>query len=232
MRNKLNINLFKNILNILIMEQGYLKIILGCMYAGKTSKLVNIYKMMKFSNITTLVINYAEDKRYDNTKLSTHDKTMIPCIQTLKLMELINNKEISEKVIIINEGQFFPDLLKFVKNSNDCNLYSKNLIPLKSKYADKDNKKICNADYLVISNRYNDWDLIYLDQIYKISKKIDKKLILVKIKPHFNTYGTLTIMKRIYFLNSKRFEIFDHVIIVVLYLISYLIIQYLYNLLA
>ena len=107
------------------MEQGYLKIILGCMYAGKTSKLVNIYKMMKFSNITTLVINYAEDKRYDNTKLSTHDKTMIPCVQTLKLMELINNKEISEKVIIINEGQFFPDLLIFVKEmlSIDKHIY-------------------------------------------------------------------------------------------------------------
>ena len=96
------------------MEQGYLKIILGCMYAGKTSKLINIYKMMKFSNITTLVINYAEDKRYDNTKLSTHDKNMIPCVQTLKLIDLINNKEISEKVIIINEGQFFQDLEIFV----------------------------------------------------------------------------------------------------------------------
>jgi thymidine kinase len=97
------------------MDHGYLKIILGCMYAGKTSKLINIYKMMKFSNIETCVINYEEDKRYDNTALCTHDKVKIPCIQTLKLMDLLKNGTIEEKVIIINEGQFFPDLERFVK---------------------------------------------------------------------------------------------------------------------
>lgn len=97
------------------MEHAFLKVILGCMYAGKTSKLINIYNMMQFSNIPTLVINYKEDTRYSNTQLSTHDKKMIPCIQSLNLMELIKDKEISEKVIIINEGQFFPDLFIFVK---------------------------------------------------------------------------------------------------------------------
>tara|TARA_Y100000591_G_C21845411_1_gene708412 strand:+ start:1165 stop:1716 length:552 start_codon:yes stop_codon:yes gene_type:complete len=98
------------------MDDGYLKVILGCMYAGKTSKLINIYKMMKFSNISTLVVNYKEDTRYSNTELSTHDKKMIPCVQCLKLMELVDKTGyIKEKVIIINEGQFFPDLTKFVK---------------------------------------------------------------------------------------------------------------------
>ena len=96
------------------MEQGYLKIILGCMYAGKTSKLINIYNMMKFSNIKTCVINYEEDKRYDNKALCTHDKVKIPCIQTLYLMDLLKSGTINEKVIIINEGQFFPDLERFV----------------------------------------------------------------------------------------------------------------------
>ncbi len=96
------------------MDQGYLKIILGCMYAGKTSKLINIYKMMKFSNISTMVINYEEDKRYHESEMSTHDKTMIPCIQTLNLMDILIKKDIEEKVIIINEGQFFNDLKEFV----------------------------------------------------------------------------------------------------------------------
>ena len=95
------------------MEQGYLKIILGCMYAGKTSKLINIYNMMKFSNISTVVINYQEDNRYDDT-------LMIPCIKTLELMNL-ENKQLDCKVIIINEGQFFPDLLVFVKTMLDKN---------------------------------------------------------------------------------------------------------------
>ena len=97
------------------MNQGYLKIILGCMYAGKTSKLINIYKMMQFSNISTIVINYEEDIRYDDKLMSTHDKTMIPCYR-LKYLENLNCDLTNVKVIIINEGQFFPDLFKFVKN--------------------------------------------------------------------------------------------------------------------
>ena len=71
--------------------------------------------MMKLSNISTMVINYEEDNRYDSTLLSTHDKKMIPCVKILNLMDIVNTTEPSEQVIIINEGQFFPDLEKFVK---------------------------------------------------------------------------------------------------------------------
>ena len=71
--------------------------------------------MMKLSNIPTMVINYEEDNRYDANLLSTHDKKMIPCVKTLNLMDIVGDVEPNEKVIIINEGQFFPDLEKFVK---------------------------------------------------------------------------------------------------------------------
>jgi len=97
------------------MNNGYLKIILGCMYAGKTSKLIHICKMMEFSNIPTMVINYEEDNRYDTEKLSTHDNIMIPCTKTNKLLSLKIPENI--KVLIVNEGQFFPDLYEFVSNN-------------------------------------------------------------------------------------------------------------------
>jgi thymidine kinase len=112
---------------------GYLEIILGSMYSGKTSKLVEIYKQCEFCNISVAVINHSFDNRYDNDLLSTHDKVKIPCIKSDKLMDLwadyINLEEsiddiprITDKfkistssVILINEGQFFPDLEEFVK---------------------------------------------------------------------------------------------------------------------
>jgi len=112
---------------------GYLEIILGSMYSGKTSKLVEIYNQCKFCNISVAVINHSFDNRYDNDLLSTHDKVKIPCIKSDKLMDLwadyINLEEsighipkIRDKfkintssVILINEGQFFPDLEEFVK---------------------------------------------------------------------------------------------------------------------
>jgi thymidine kinase len=46
-------------------NSGYLSIYLGCMYAGKTSKLISIYNKNRTAGISTCVINYIEDKRYD-----------------------------------------------------------------------------------------------------------------------------------------------------------------------
>lgn len=111
-------------------KSSYLEIILGCMYSGKTSKLVEIYKQCQFCNIPVAVINHSIDKRYDDNLLSTHDKVMIPCIQTNKLIDIwyyYNNdiqlkflddsiKLINADVILINEGQFFEDLYPAVKH--------------------------------------------------------------------------------------------------------------------
>ena len=117
-------------------ESSYLEIILGGMYAGKTSRLVEIYKQCNFCNIPVAVINHSIDSRYDNEfddLLSTHDKIKIPCIKTEKLFDiypydlsleqdnqtLLRLKDKSKigtsEVILINEGQFFPDLEEFVK---------------------------------------------------------------------------------------------------------------------
>lgn len=115
------------------LNSGYLEIILGGMYAGKTSRLVEIYKQCKFCNISVAVINHSIDNRYDDELLSTHDQVKIPCIKTEKLfdvwMDYINMESnfelvprIKDKikvarsnVILINEGQFFPDLEDCVK---------------------------------------------------------------------------------------------------------------------
>jgi len=104
---------------------GSLKIYLGPMFSGKTSKLLEIYKQCSFCNIPVAVINHCSDNRYHDSMLSTHDKVMIPCIQCENLKSIWENKAIdttfddnasnhlklrSAEVILINEGQFFGDL--------------------------------------------------------------------------------------------------------------------------
>ena len=116
-------------------QTAYLEIILGGMYAGKTSRLVEIYKQCKFCNISVAVINHSFDNRYDDELLSTHDKIKIPCIKTEKLFDVcIDNNTLDENieliprikdkmnvatssVILINEGQFFSDLIAFVEQN-------------------------------------------------------------------------------------------------------------------
>jgi len=83
------------------------------MFSGKTSRLVEIYKQCMFCSISVVVINHSIDNRYDDNLLATHDKVMIPCVKTNNLMEIKKDLLISN-VILINEGQFFPDLYDFV----------------------------------------------------------------------------------------------------------------------
>ena len=92
---------------------GHLSICCGCMFSGKTSWLMDQFKKYSYIGKKTAVINYADDKRYDNSQLSTHDKKMIPCIQSYLLKNVYNEMEKAD-VILINEGQFFPDLYQFV----------------------------------------------------------------------------------------------------------------------
>jgi thymidine kinase len=96
-------------------ECGYLEIFIGPMFSGKTSKIIDLYKQYSFCNIPLAVINHSSDTRYDDTMLSTHDKVMIPCIQTSTLTRVINDMD-NVDVILINEGQFFEDLYDFVVN--------------------------------------------------------------------------------------------------------------------
>jgi thymidine kinase len=92
---------------------GYLELILGPMKSGKTSRLIQLYKQYTFCNISCLVINHEFDKRYHETLLSSHDEIMIPCVQTTSLTDIWIS-EPNTDVYIINEGQFFDDLLEVV----------------------------------------------------------------------------------------------------------------------
>jgi len=97
-------------------SQAYLELIIGPMFSGKTSRIIEVYKQCKFCNISTVVINHSIDTRYDQHLLSSHDKVMIPCIQTKDLVNLLTTQEVKNaKVILINEGQFFTDLYECVE---------------------------------------------------------------------------------------------------------------------
>ena len=116
---------------------GYLELFIGSMYSGKTSKLLETYKQCKFCNIPVTIINHVIDNRYHNTMVSTHDQLMAPCLQACELNDIWTDngyKKSGEKkdlwancavrdseVILINEGQFFPDLYVVVVDMLACN---------------------------------------------------------------------------------------------------------------
>tara|TARA_B100001063_G_C16775090_1_gene564623 strand:+ start:5314 stop:5862 length:549 start_codon:yes stop_codon:yes gene_type:complete len=94
---------------------GFLKLIIGPMYSGKTTALINIYKSLISQNKNHMVINYIDDKRYHDTLLSSHDKVKIPCLQMRNITDIFSFTSLEKiDVILINEGQFFDDLKKSV----------------------------------------------------------------------------------------------------------------------
>lgn len=99
-------------------KKGYLELILGPMFSGKTSTLKKIYDQCMYCSIPVMVINYSADKRYSSGDvMSTHDKIMIPCIMANTIAEIIDNhseKVSNAEVILINEGQFFPDIERVI----------------------------------------------------------------------------------------------------------------------
>lgn len=100
--------------NVSPSSEGYLELILGPMFSGKTSTLKKIYDQCMYCNIPVMVINYEADNRYcDASFMSTHDKIMIPCVKGVSISEIleVNKEKLNDsEVILINEGQFFKDI--------------------------------------------------------------------------------------------------------------------------
>jgi thymidine kinase len=115
-------------------KSGHLELYIGSMFSGKSSKLIYLYKKWTLCNHTPMVINFSLDTRYTTTAdyITSHDQSKIPCIHNTSLRNifqpLINNKTIQNpeyKIILINEGQFFPDLYYWV--SLLVNTYNKHI---------------------------------------------------------------------------------------------------------
>ena len=70
-------------------DTGYLEIIVGPMFSGKTNKIIEIYNKYK-SIYNILVINYIGDNRYSNSDIVSHDGNKIPCIPIKLLSDIIS----------------------------------------------------------------------------------------------------------------------------------------------
>lgn len=95
-----------------------LTLIIGPMFSGKTTFLINLYKNNVKNKKKTLVINHVFDNRYGNKGLTNHNNETIECLKLSNLKEIykILNDPVSPKYesILINEGQFFNDLYNVV----------------------------------------------------------------------------------------------------------------------
>ena len=98
---------------------GYLELIIGPMFSGKTSELIRIYNESILQRETILAINYNKDTRYGNNAIISHDQQRIPSINISELTQINSDYNISKlfekaTTIFINEAQFFTDLKPWI----------------------------------------------------------------------------------------------------------------------
>ena len=94
---------------------GYISLIIGCMFAQKTTELLRRVRRYKSIGYKVLIINYIGDTRYGVECVASHDKDVekAVCIRLLQEIDsLVRSNEY--KVIAIDEGQFFVDLHEYV----------------------------------------------------------------------------------------------------------------------
>lgn len=92
-------------------------LILGPMFSGKSTKLIN--ELLRYKSLGKFIFSIKPDidNRYSETSITTHDGISIPACTTTKLMDV--TVPYRTNVIGIDEAQFFEDLLPFIeKNKN------------------------------------------------------------------------------------------------------------------
>ena len=99
-------------------KTGYLKVIIGSMFSGKTTELLKEHRRHSACGFECLLINHSSDKRYtDKEETSTHDGIKVNSINVgNKLFDFFKKESYLTRydIIFINEGQFFEDLYIFV----------------------------------------------------------------------------------------------------------------------
>ncbi len=90
-----------------------LTLILGCMFAGKSSELIRYFRRLQLLNKRILVVNHIWNTRHGNgsAAVSTHDSSVLEhehVFTTDKLENIFSQYDISEfDAILIEELQFF-----------------------------------------------------------------------------------------------------------------------------
>ncbi len=85
---------------------GWIEVICGCMFSGKTEELIRRLKRAKIANQQVEIFKPANDVRYHETKIVSHDTNYIhstPVTHSDQILLMAVDKE----VVGIDEAQFF-----------------------------------------------------------------------------------------------------------------------------
>lgn len=94
-------------------RRGWIEVICGSMFSGKTEELIRRLKRVKIANLKAEIFKPSVDMRYDDIKIISHDENKIqstPVDNSQTILLLAQNVD----VVGIDEAQFFDDQITSV----------------------------------------------------------------------------------------------------------------------
>ncbi len=88
---------------------GYIEVISGCMFAGKTEELIRRIKVLEFAKKNVLVFKPALDNRYSDTKVVSHGGSTVDSIVVENSKAILDFVRDDTDVVAIDEIQFFDN---------------------------------------------------------------------------------------------------------------------------
>lgn len=98
-----------------------LELLIGPMFAGKSSAIQSIVRRHQSMGWQVFVVTNSMDTRYsDSPAVVNHDKMAIPAVAVRELLPCLSQAEyMRSRLVVIEEAQFFPDLVDFVRTVVD-----------------------------------------------------------------------------------------------------------------
>lgn len=88
-------------------RDGYLEVITGCMFAGKTEDLIRRIKVLEFAKKKVMVFKPTIDDRYSKTMVVSHGGSSVNSILASRAKDILDYVDDTVDVVAIDEVQFF-----------------------------------------------------------------------------------------------------------------------------
>lgn len=95
-------------IHFLPVETGWIEMITGCMFSGKTEELIKRLRRAEIAKMKLKVFKPVIDNRYDKTKIASHNKSMFEA-ELVETSSDILSRVKEEDLIGIDEVQFFDE---------------------------------------------------------------------------------------------------------------------------
>lgn len=104
----MNMNYYDN-------KKGWIEVITGPMFAGKTEELIRRVKRMEYAKKNYMIFKPAIDTRYSKNEVVSHNKKTLNAISISHGSDIKRHLKDDTQAIVIDEVQFFDEsLLKYV----------------------------------------------------------------------------------------------------------------------